>query len=82
MILQLDPTGKRETLLVYDRQADPGEQRPLSSPYPDRVTEIAAALRARREAHPLAKSLSADDDEVRDLGYIEELKRLGYVGEE
>ncbi len=71
--------GAELRVLVYDLREDPHESSALSGPHTQPVLAIIDALRRRRSDHSLRAKGSTGG--LRDLGYLEELDKLGYLGD-
>ncbi len=68
---------------LYDLEADPREQRNLAATHPELVREFEAKVLAFQAAHPSPDQRpAAAAEEEMDPAVLEELRELGYIGDE
>ncbi len=68
---------------LYDLEADPRERRNLAGEHPELVREFEAKVLAFQAAHPTPEQRpAAQAEEEMDEAVLEELRELGYIGEE
>ena len=68
---------------LYDLEHDPGQQHDVAAEHPDVVRELSRALReAVRRAEVAAEDYERSEELDLSPGVLEDLRRLGYVGDE